>query len=516
VGDHLPQQASDRSTVSSPSDLLVSDDARLKDRTIRAARFGFGSQLLLLLLNIASLAVLSRMLSPSDFGLVAMASSALSVLSIIADSGFSFTSVQRQDLTHQQVSNVFWANSLLAIAASVAACLLSPVLAWFYGRDELVAIGSALGICLIGQGASLQHMALMRRELHYGRLSSISIASTALALACAIVAASLGAGYWALVVQQAVAAFSRSALAWMCCPWRPAMPRRNSGSRSVLGVGATWSLAELLGHLRRAVDQLLLGWHDGPQPLGVYVRAGQVLLQPMYQALGPLTSIALPALSRVQSQPDRFRRGFLQGVDVASVILVPLCCAMAACSEPAVLAILGPGWADSIPVLEALSPAAIIFASLHSPAGWAFAALGKAGSQLVWSSVSVVVFAAACWIGVQSGPVGVAIASSVASMIVYPLAVQLALRESPVRPREVYGLLARPIIASALSGLMVRLSFRWATLEMPATLILFLGVVEFAVLYLAMFACDRRGRARLAGVLALAARRPRPDSSASA
>ena len=116
-------------------------------------------------LNLASIVVLARLLAPQDFGLVAMVATVMGFLRIFNDAGLSTATVQREDITHAQVSNQFWTNVALGGMASLILALSAPVVAWFYREPRLTGVTLALCISFLLAGSTVQHLALLKRQI---------------------------------------------------------------------------------------------------------------------------------------------------------------------------------------------------------------------------------------------------------------------------------------------------------------------------------------------------------------
>src|SRR4029079_7425197 len=184
-----------------------------------------------------ALGVLARLLRPSAFGLLAMVAAIGLVLDLVKEFGLSSATIQKSDITHAQVSALFWINAGVGAVLAAGLFLAAPAIANFYGQPELESIARWLSIGFLASGLTVQHWALLRRQMRFGAIAGMETAAALVSFATAVVLALAGAGYWALVVQRLVSPLLLWGLSWWFCRWRPARPARAAGVRSLIGYG---------------------------------------------------------------------------------------------------------------------------------------------------------------------------------------------------------------------------------------------------------------------------------------
>src|SRR5690606_32746058 len=156
---------------------------------------------------IGSTAVLARLLSPDDYGLMGMVATLTALLLVFSDMGLSWATIQRRELTQAQVSNLFWINVGAGLVLWLACILVSPVVARFYGREELQLVAAILGAGVLMGGLAVQPFALLRRRMDLRTVARIEIGAGVVAAVTAVSCAMAGLGYWALVVQAVAGQF---------------------------------------------------------------------------------------------------------------------------------------------------------------------------------------------------------------------------------------------------------------------------------------------------------------------
>jgi O-antigen/teichoic acid export membrane protein len=467
------------------SSYFTTAPAGLRRKTISGGMAAAAGQVVTFALHFGSIAVLARLLGPGDFGVVAMVTAVTGFMALFGDSGLSLATVQRERITHAQVSTLFWINLGLGVALAALTAALGPALAWFYGEPQLTAITAALAGGFVLRGLGVQHQALLRRNLQFPRLVLVSTFGALAGYTAGITAALRGLGHWSLVVQALVMAGATTLAAWLACPWRPGAPARDPAVAGMAKFGGAFTGSTVMNYLLRNFDNLLVGWYWGASALGYYSRGYAIMMLPMGQLNGPINQVALPALSRAQSDPEKFARGYFQGVTLLAGVSLPACVLLMTCAEPFVLTVLGEKWRDIVPILLALAPAAAL-STITNAAGWAYNALGQAGRQLRWTLGVVPVYLAGFAIALPFGPVAVAASFSLLLSLLFLPTFWFAYRGTPLRVKTLTGVLLRPVAAALLAGAVTTWALRAASvaaLVPPAQLAL--GTILFAVAYVA-------------------------------
>jgi len=376
--------------------------------------------------------VLARLLTPKDFGLFAMVTTVIGYLRVFKDAGLATATVQREGITHAQVSNLFWINVGISGAISLILAACAPLIARFYQEPRLVPITLVLSCTVLLSGLTVQHTALLNRQMRFKALAFIQVGSMFIGVAVGIGMALLNYSYWALVASNLATVAAGVLLTWFAIPWRPQAPSRRSGIRPLVSFGANLATGGFIYSLARGADAMLVGRFYGPSSVGLYTRAAALLRRPMEQFLSPISSVFVPVLSRIQTQPERYRRTFLQVYEtmvLASFLGTGLLLALA---RPLTLVVLGPKWEQAIIIFSAFT-----FAALCSPpattATWLFASQGRGKDWLFTSSLISGIFFASFLAGLPFGPAGVAIASCAVGLLVgLPVLYYFAGREGPV------------------------------------------------------------------------------------
>jgi O-antigen/teichoic acid export membrane protein len=349
----------------------------------------------------------------------------------------------------------------------------------------------------------VQHVALLRRQMRFAALAAVDIVSLVAGAAVAIVSATLDAGYWALVYFQLSQQAVGVAGAWLASGWRPQWPPNMTGTRALLSFGAAYTGFGVLSYLSRNLDNVILGRAAGSTQLGFYAKAFSLLLLPVDRIRGPLASVVIPALSRLQDDAPRFRSYYLKAIATAVALGMPLVVFLFVFAEDAVLSVLGTQWRDSVPLFRILAPAAFL-ETFNTVGSWACVPFGRTGRLLKWQTVATAVMAAAFLVGVRWGAAGMAAAFTLSTIAVRPFAIAYLLRGSPVRPLDLLRALARPATASILAGLVVFGLHGRLFAGLRGVTLLSVAAPLFGACYLALLFSLPGGRRHLADLLVLA------------
>ena len=199
------------------TDHLIEDIGR---RSRRGGAILLAAQAIRVLGQVATLVVLARLLPPSAFGLLAMVASLGAILDLVKEFGLSAATIQKPGISHAQVSALFWINAAAGALLGAGLVLAAPLLARFYGQPDLEAVTEWLALGFVLSGLTVQHWALLRRQMRFGAIAGLETAADVASFAVAIALALAGKGYWALVAQRLVAPALLLAGSWMVCRWR--------------------------------------------------------------------------------------------------------------------------------------------------------------------------------------------------------------------------------------------------------------------------------------------------------
>lgn len=497
-------------TVPSGSDRFLRVEHLANDVERRAARGGammIAGQALRLLLQIGSTAVLARLLSPRDYGVFGMAAVLSGFALLINDLGLNTATVQRRDITHNQVSALFWVNLGFSGACTVLTAALAPLMALIFKEPALTWLVIALAPSLLVSGGSAQHGALLTRQMRFRAIALLDLGSFAAGIAAAVLAARLGAGAWALVAMYLTQPVVRSLAIVSLVPWSPSWPRRDPELRALLRFGGDVTAFRVLAYLSQNADNALVGWYSGAVQLGLYSRGFALFMSPLSNMLPAVRQVVEPALSRVQDERERYQQLYARFEELLSWLTMPLAAVALFAAAPLVRLALGPGWEGVVPVLQLLSIAAPIQPIL-STVGWLFTSSGNTRQMLRWGAISAFCHCAAFLIAMPFGAVGMALAAGAARLISAPIGIKMAGSAVGLNFSRLVASVSVPLLTNLAGGLVSMLVLRQASVTSPA---LQLAVVVACVGTASLTVLLSTGR--LQALRELVKRRPAPPAA---
>lgn len=390
-------------------------------------------------LTLGSTVALARMLSPEDFGLVAMTGALMTVLRVFRQGGLSTATVQKAQVTQAQVSNLFWINLGFGIVLAMIGAGLAPVVAWFFRDERLIAITVLLSLSFAIGGSSVQHLALLNRQMRFKAVALIDITSLLVGFVTGVGLAWLQFGYWSLVGMQLATSVTETGMTWLASGWRPHFYRRGSDTGSMLKFGASMTVAILLRRLVSGTDVIMLGRFYGAGVVGLYSRAAVLISRPMDQFINPFDAVFIPLLSRLQDQPARYRQVFLQAYGMIALMSFPLAGLLMGLSGPIVLFLLGPQWSGVIPIFAWFSIAAL-YIPLGYAGGWLLTTQGRSKDMLVTGTIAPLLTVLSVMVGLPHGATGVALSSALVGLFIrMPILFHVAGKCGPVSGKDLWG-----------------------------------------------------------------------------
>lgn len=451
-------------------------------RAIRGAAVVTTGQGVRVLLQLLATVTLSRLLSPTDFGLFAVVMSIVALGELLRDFGLTTASSRAAALTPRVVSTLFYLNSALGLALGLLAFLLAPVVAGVFGQPELEALLRLLSLTFFLNGVSAQFRAEINRHLRFTRLTVVDTVPVALGLATGIIWAVIDPSPLALAAQQIATAFAGLILAAALAGWLPGRAAPLRETRSLLTFGANLFGTQLLAYGAKNVDNFALASAWGPQVLGVYSRAYQLLMMPINQLSAPLTRVTVPLMSRAHESQGTIHHHLMRAQTVSVLTLVGGYCFLLGAAPYLVPVVFGPGWSAMIPVFQFLAIGGV-FRSLNQVLFWGFLATDRTGSQLRLYTLTQPIVIAAILLGLPWGAVGVAAGHTAGYAIAWLIGV--IWYSGTLRAAGRLG--AHAAWSSALVGLVgFAAAVAWRFVDVPDLARLVLGAASYAVLLAAL------------------------------
>lgn len=442
------------------------------------------------------LAVLYRLIVPEDFGIFAMALLIVNFARIVATWGLGIASVQDQQLTEDEQSQLFHHGLRVAGWTTLAMIALAWPAATFFREPVLKEIVVPLAITLLIAAAGTQHQSRLERKLLLGRLATCRLVAQLIGAIVAVAIALGGYGLWALVGQYSTEALSLVALLWIAEPWRPG--RKNSGNADIQRFrtfGRQYTASSLMFWVAQNMDTLVIGRLGGDRALGLYSQAFNLVMKPVLLVTTPVTSVMLPTLAQAVRQPAEYQRLLVSFYRFVGILLLPCSMGVFILADDVMLLLGGDQWREAGVLLRALAPVIAVQGFINI-AGSVFAAAGRA-DRLFKAAVAIALLlclgiAAGWWLGMRFDPSdlggtwGVAVAYSAVTVgVIFLPYLWFCLRTVDVPVREVLTALSKPAVASLLMGAAVGTTWSIAAAAIGSTPIvrLVVGIVTGVLVY---------------------------------
>jgi len=395
----------------------------LKHKTFSAVRWTTAASGARAVLQLAQIAVLARLLAPEDYGLMAMVGVVLGFAGLFADMGMNSAFVQRQNVSAQERSSLFWLNVGMSAALTLVVVALSPLLAMWFGDVRLTPLlilaASTFVIGALGQQVRMN----AEKALNFRPVVLLEMAAALLGFAAAVGAALAGWGVYALIVGGMVGALTATVLAWMFLAdgWRPMWRFRLEDVRSYMGFGGALVANNLVNEVNRNIDLLLGGRLLGATALGLFSMPRNIVFQIQNMVNPIITRVGFPLIAQVQADIPRVRAIYLKTLNMTAATNAPIYMGITFFAPEVVRVVLGPKWQDAADLLRLLAVWGLL-RSTGNPVGSLLLGMGRADLSLKWNLGLLFVVPPALWAGSQYGTMGLAWALlGVAAVLFVPM-----------------------------------------------------------------------------------------------
>jgi PST family polysaccharide transporter len=430
----------------------------LKGRSVRGGAVTMTTQAVKFLLQTGSTIMLARLLTPYDYGLIAMVTAITGFVMLFQNMGLSLATIQRANITHSQVSNLFWLNAAMGVVLGLIVAGCAPIISWFYGEPRLCWITIALAGTFLFSGLTIQHQSLLSRQMRFKTIALIEIISMSVGITTGITMAWYGAEYWALVGLSVASALSSVVLVWIFCGWRPGLPAPGAEIWPMIKFGGQITGFDIVNYFARNFDNILLGRFWGSNVLGLYSRAYNIMMLPISQVRGSLNSVAIPALSHIQNDPIRYKSYYIKLITLLAFITMPLMTFLFVCGDQVIYLLLGSQWLGVIDIFKILC--INTFAQpVMGTAGLVLISLGQSKRYFIIGTLNSIIVVISFLLGLPWGAIGVATAYTIAAYVMSLPTLWYCFRRSPISIMDFFSAIFRPVIASFCMGVVVFASY---------------------------------------------------------
>jgi polysaccharide transporter, PST family len=431
------------------------DDHRLESglgrRSLRSGAVSIAARVLNAAIQVGSVLVLARLLSPEDYGLVGMVAVLTGFAPVLVSLGTPDVVTQRRSITEGEISALFWLALMIGITCAVLMAACGPLIARFYGEPRLTSLAVVSGLTFMMSALHCQHYALLRRAMRFRELGIIDVAANLLSVVIAVTMAFYGFQYWALVVRPIVMNAFVAAGVWLRCGWLPRWPTTTSEVKEMVKRGLDITGFTMTDFAGKSADRVAIGYSRGPQALGYYQNAMFIYDNLLDVLTAPLHGVAVTSLSKVVGDRKELRRLWSKALVTLEFYAMPAFGILAVTSQDIVVLLLGAKWAVAGSLLSILALRGIPH-SVERTLGWLHVAAGRTERWMRWGLAATGIQWIALFCGMPFGLYGVVTAYVISMFVIFIPAIAYAGRPVGIHARDVIQVSWRPLVGSLVAA----------------------------------------------------------------
>ncbi len=429
----------------------------IKKQAISGIKWTSLSSVFNLIIQLTQLAILAHILSPKDFGLMAIVVVVIGLSRIFMDAGISNAIIYKQAITNKQLSTLYWLNILAGILIFLLIVLFSPLIAKFYKEPELVKLLVYTSLSFLIQPFGQQYMIILKKYLKFNIIAKFEIISRFFSFIIAVIFALLNFRVYALVLAH---------LSYVCLSsllfffqglkyHKPLFYFNIKEIKDIINFGAFQIGERTINYINSQFDIILIGKLLGPETLGVYTIAKNLIMKPA-QFINPvITNVTFPIMAQIQDNILKLKQIYLKTILYLSSVNFPIYIALAILAEPIILIFFGDKWIDAIIVLRILAFYGLI-RSFGGPVGSLLLAKGRADLGFYWNLVLLLFIPLFIYSGSFYGITGIAFSLLILQFIlIIPNWKFLINKIIKVKLYEYLKYILLPFYISLLSGIVI-------------------------------------------------------------
>jgi len=373
------------------------------------------------LFSFVATAILARLLSPNEFGLMGIAIITINFMNVVSEFGIARAIIQRKEMDDVVLSSAFWPNLGLGFVMFGLAVLLSGRIAGFFGAPEARGLIIVLSLSLIINSFSVIQRGILYRNLEFRKIFFRQILDTLAYVIFSVSFALLGFGVWSLVFGTLARSLVGSITFWTAVKWRPAFTFNVSSFKEIYGFGLKVLFNGILGFFTRNSDYTLIGKFLGTRDLGIYSIAYNVGTLARSKISSIVGGVIVPAYSRIQDDHKRMERASSEATQYLALISFPVSFGLLAVAPEFIQVIYGPKWVDAILPAQILLLSGVLLA-INPALDGILTSIGRPGTAAIWNTIKTAFLIFAIYVGLKlGGIVGVAAGVTIATFVSTPI-----------------------------------------------------------------------------------------------
>jgi PST family polysaccharide transporter len=458
--------------------------------SLRGGLVSIGARIANAFVQMASVVVLARLLSPEDYGLVSMVGAIIGIAPLLMDLGTRDAVIQHRCITPEEISALFWITVALGCGFAVAGAASGPLIAHFYREPRLATVALVSSLSFIALSLSYQHQALLRRAMMYQELAVIDIGASLTSTTIAIAMAFKGWAYWALVLRPVAASGATALGVWWYCRWLPGRPAFTTGVKEMIKFGLHWIGFSGSDFAGKFADRVAIGHASGPMDLGYYQKACLVYDNSLDLVISPLQSVAMAGLSKLRNDPQGLWNSWSKALSTVAFFAMPAFGILAITSRDIMVLALGEKWINASILLSIFALRGIPHV-VQRTCGWLHSAAGRADRFMRWGLISSATQLVALFAGLPFGTTGVAWAFVVSTYLLFLPAIAYSGRPLGIGVWKVVAVVGPQTVgalAAVVTGFALRDTVFASVPTVPrATLLIISYSTVYAVIVVGLF-----------------------------
>ena len=298
--------------------------------------------------------VLARLLSPEEYGLIAIITIFISVFNSIVDSGFSNALIRKQDATEADYNTVFYTNLAISTVLSTALFFGAPLIADFFSRPQLTSLTKAMSSVVIINAFAIVQNIRLTKNIDFKTKTKVSLIASLTSGVIGIAMAFGGFGVWSLVAQQISKQLLNSVFLWFFIRWMPKLLFSWKSFKEMFDFGWKLLVSGLINTIWTEIYQVIIGKFYQPQTLGQYTRAQQFSSIFSSNLTSIIQRVSYPVFSQLQDDKERLKSGYKRIIKITMLVSFVLMLGLAAIAKPMILVLIGDKWLPAVPFLQIL------------------------------------------------------------------------------------------------------------------------------------------------------------------
>ncbi len=393
----------------------------LKQKVLTGTKWIAFGNIFTQILQIVSLVVFARLLSPDDFGMFAILMIFVGFLDMFTDMGTSAALIHIEKPSDKLLSSVFYFNIFVGLVLCVTLILLSNPISVFFENPQLTELLQIISITFILTSFGVVQKALYQKKLEFKHLTLIEVFSKLVAVIVGVSSVLLGLGVYSLLIQTLTNSFVLTVLIWVYSVWRPMKYFSISDIKNIWGYTANLTAFNFINYFARNTDNFLIGKFLGSSALGVYSLAYKIMLYPLQNISNVLLRILFPAFSQIQNDNKKFKKVYLRIIFYIAIITFPLMAGLIATADIFVDVLFGDKWKNLTIIIMILAPVGML-QSIVKTTGSIYKAKGSTNILFKIGNISTAVTVVFFIIGLPFGVEGVAFSYLLSNLVMlYPV-----------------------------------------------------------------------------------------------